>query len=431
MKTFALLTTALVVSVNTVDAHSWLDCVKTIIRPSVLTHWRELSAASFGSGVRWSIDKIQWKCAGYPANKANHGDWITESSVYSYEINKYACHASQRTFGHQAPGRPMATVRPGQKIRLKYWGNGHSSYHIGSPLHRDPGLVRIYTTGRPGKSIILAKDLDERYWVRGAQQNFTADAIIFPEKKTVPTMDEKANYMVFTVPKRMKNGVYQFVWAWAWTRAMEDEGDGPSDPSVYNHAWANTLTTCFFMKVVGSSFKGKASPDILANKPGFNAGALSAKKHNKACSKTCYRGGILTQPCTGKKCPPCWYRKVDTINCYELVDGKCPWPNYVRCDGEKGSSSITTASTSLTTLSPKRKHYNGMKITTKKKKSKPSPSSKKCPSKCFRGGDTNNKCTGKDCPPCIYPNPQGEFVNCFEYEPGTKKCPFPGGRHCA
>jgi hypothetical protein len=415
---------ALVVALSflapTAVAHSWLDCIKTIINYTELRNWRQwaFDANKPGATIRYNVNAIKWDCAGFPANKTFHGDWIKESSFYNWPINDYACHPDQRQFGYQAPGRHMAVVKAGDVTRLKFWGNGHSSYHIGSPRHRDPGLVRIYSTGRPGKSIVWAKDLTEKYWVPGAQTNFTADAIIFPEKKDVPTMDEKANYMNFRVPKRMKNGVYQFVWAWAWEQSINDDDFGrPVSSKVYNNAWTNTLSTCFFVKVVGSSYKGDACPDILANKPGFNSKALEDKIRTKACSKTCYRGGQKSSPCRGKNCPPCWYKTNGQVNCFEYLDGKCPFPHYTVCDGKSHPQSNKPAIFN-SPIQPQMAPPNPKKI------------KKICPKKCYRGGIANQVCSGNKCPPCVYPNPHGQYVNCFEYKPGTTECPFPNGLLC-
>lgn len=147
----------------------------------------------------------------------------------------------------------MATATPGQTLDMRFWGNGHSRWDIGSPNHRDPGLVRIFWAGKPETEIVYAKDLNEKYWIPGAQGNFSTDAIIdiSPNGKT---MNEKANFYEFTLPEKIQNGRHSMVWAWAWKQSMVPGTSG--DPNVFDTNWDNAWVTCFDIQITGSKFTG-------------------------------------------------------------------------------------------------------------------------------------------------------------------------------
>lgn len=147
----------------------------------------------------------------------------------------------------------MATASPGDKLLMRFWGNGHSSYSIGSPLHRDPGLVRIFWAGRPETEIEDASDLNEMNWIPGAQANFSGDAINYVNKEG--RFVEPANYFEFTVPKNIQNGRHMMVWAWAWKKSMIKSGTH-GDPKTFDNGWDNAWGTCFDLQIVGSKFTG-------------------------------------------------------------------------------------------------------------------------------------------------------------------------------
>lgn len=198
-------------------------------------------------------------CNGYPRNKVHNGDWISESSYYSYNFNtEYACRDGQRTAG-QAAGAPMATASPGDTLLMRFWGNGHSRWDIGSPNHRDPGLVRIFWAGKPETEIVHATDLTEEYWIPGAQGNFSGDAVT---EINGNTMNEKANYFSFVLPEKIQNGRHMMVWSWAWKESLVDGEKG--DANVYDSSWDNAWGTCFDIQIENSTFTGK-----LRNPPSF------------------------------------------------------------------------------------------------------------------------------------------------------------------
>lgn len=144
----------------------------------------------------------------------------------------------------------MTTAKPGQNLRLRHWGNGHSRYDMGSPLHKDPGVVRLYHAGKKETDLKLKSDLVEANWVRGAQANFSADAII---QVTGSQMNEKANYFDWTVPSNLEDGRQSFVWVWAWGSAVTSNPANFNPATDYNNALLNSWTTCFDIMIVGSS----------------------------------------------------------------------------------------------------------------------------------------------------------------------------------
>lgn len=159
----------------------------------------------------------------------------------------YACRPSQ-TNTYPA-GVPMTTVKPGQNLRLRHWGNGHSRYDMGSPLNKDPGVVRLYYAGKKETDIKLKSELTEQNWIRGAQANFSGNAIIYVKDGQ---MNEKANYFDWTVPN-WENGRHSIVWVWAWGTAVTSNSAGFNPATDYNNALINSWSTCFDVLVEGSS----------------------------------------------------------------------------------------------------------------------------------------------------------------------------------
>lgn len=281
-------------------------------------------------------------CKHHPRNKMWNKNWMAESSNYAYGLSTpYACRDNQRQF-KIAPGTNFTSARPGQKLNMAYFGNGHTREDVGSPADRNPGLVRIYWAGKPETEIVYAKDLTEKYWIPGAQQNFSADTITWLDNKEHPTkMKEYYNYFEFTVPEKIQNGRHMMVWAWAWSKSMLSDGSyGDSDMMKYDDGWDNAWTTCFDLEIVGSDFHDAASPIILANHKGYNSEKAASSTANDICSKTCFQGAQKSAPCTGKNCPPCWYEQDSQINCYQYTAGQtCPWNNAFDCKtGQKATT---------------------------------------------------------------------------------------------
>ncbi|RPB01619.1 hypothetical protein L873DRAFT_1675563 [Choiromyces venosus 120613-1] len=302
----------------TVSAHSWLECVDTDVS--------NLEAAKANPAL-----DVQQTCKGFPRNKVSNGDWIQESKTYLWDLNNnamnpdgLACRPSQ-TNTYPA-GVPMTTAKPGQTLRLRHWGNGHSRYDMGSPLHRDPGVVRLYHAGKKETEIRSKSELNENNWVKGAQSNFSADAVI---EVVGNKMNEKGNYFDWTIPSSLENGRHMFVWVWAWDMAVTSNPANFNPGTDYNNALMNSWTTCFDILIEGSSATGSTNTGSTVQPS--SPVASSAPANNICASKTCLKGGMAAYTCTGSDCPACWYAAGDKYNCFDYKDGKCPFGGAYDC----------------------------------------------------------------------------------------------------
>lgn len=294
---------------STAFAHSWLECVKT-------TNIQKTQAA-----LNDVTAPLNQDCEGYPRNKVNNGDWIAESTHYLWDLNQHggainapACHTGQRQPGQLAgKGNKMAKVKPGETIKLRYWGNGHSRFNQGSPLNRDPGLVRVYWAGKKEVEIKSAGELTDNRII--AEGNFSSpDAVILTDPKDRMRLHEKGNYLDLKMPGNIETGRHMMVWTWAWIK----EGN----------KFVNQYTTCFDVEVTNGGSGGELKPaNAPANAPksgGDNKPAASSGGGNNGGEK-CLRGGMASNVCTSN-CPPCKYGRGTEIHCYEKVGGKCPFP---------------------------------------------------------------------------------------------------------
>lgn len=80
-------------------------------------------------------------------------------------------------------------------------------YNKGSPLHKDPGLVRVYWAGAKEKEIVNLADLTGDKII--AEGNFSANAIIAEGEGT--RIFEKGNYLDLKIPSNMQNGRHMMV----------------------------------------------------------------------------------------------------------------------------------------------------------------------------------------------------------------------------
>ncbi|KAG0127541.1 hypothetical protein HOY82DRAFT_490386 [Tuber indicum] len=298
------------------SAHSWLECVDT-------------NVANYEAARANPDLEVQQTCKGYPRNKVNNNDWIQESKTYLWDLNNnslnpdgLACRPSQTN--NYPAGVPMTTAKPGQTLRMRHWGNGHSRYDMGSPLHKDPGVVRLYYPGKKETDIKLKSELVEQNWIKGAQANFSGNAII---QITGDRMNEKANYFDFVVPN-WENGRHSLVWAWAWEKSIASNPANFNPTTDYNSALMNSWTTCFDILIEGSTATGSTDTGSTSQ-PSTSS---SAPATNMCSSKTCLKGGMAANPCTGSDCPPCWYAAGDNYNCFDYKDGKCPFGGAYDCD---------------------------------------------------------------------------------------------------
>ncbi|RPB29705.1 hypothetical protein L211DRAFT_775535 [Terfezia boudieri ATCC MYA-4762] len=298
----ALLVIALLVS--TASSHSWCECVDDA------SNHDELKANP-------TTANLAPKCNGYPRNKVNNGDWIKESTYYLWDLSgdkasneqggRHACHPTQRdpTYPDNVPA---AKAKAGQSLRLRFWGNGHASYQWGRPLHKDPGLVRVYWAGTVNKEIVMASELTPDKMI--AEGNFSADAVTVPKDGNLP--NDKANWMQLNLPVNMPQGRNMFVWTWApiWDSIRGD--------------WINQYATCFDIFVNGKVEGDNPSPPPSEVKP-----VDKSPKIKENCEKQCLRGGQSQFPCSGDSCPPCRYNG----SCFDYdSSGKCPnWAGGFDC----------------------------------------------------------------------------------------------------
>lgn len=196
-------------------------------------------------------------CKGYPRNKIYQDNWINESSWYVWDLNgpentdSLACRPLQTNL---YPAKyPMTVAKPGSPIRLRFWGNGHSRWDIGSPNHRDPGLVRVYWKGAKELEITSKSELTEANWMPHAQGNFSADTV---NLITDGHMNEKANYYTLQLPQNIENGRHMMVWTWAWNMGVGMNPAGFNPATDYDNQWADSYSTCFDIEIVGSTFTG-------------------------------------------------------------------------------------------------------------------------------------------------------------------------------
>lgn len=251
----------------------------------------------------------------------NHGDWIAESTHYLWDLagerasneqgGRHACHPGQREAKYPN-GVPAARAKAGETLRLRYWPNGHSSYHWGRPLHKDPGLVRVYSAGEVNKEIVLASELTVDKML--TESNFSADAVTRPKEGNLP--DDKVNWMQFRIPPSYKNGRYMFVWTWA---PIKDDFAG---------GWRDQYTTCFDVFVEGKDENSKNVPEEKP-KPVNPANEQQARIKKQCEETTCYKGGMKEFPCKGANCPPCRYGE----NAFDYdANGNCPpWAGGFDC----------------------------------------------------------------------------------------------------
>lgn len=304
-------------------AHSWVDCVSIKV-----PNYKEAKA---------NPQKVRpiHNCVGYPRNKALHDKWIEESTHYSWNLNLnrmdkdkkiLACNPSQTN--KYPDNRPMTTAKPGEEILMRHWGNGHTRWDIGLPNHKDPGLVRIYWKGEKEKEIYEKSELTEVNWMKGAQANFSADAISIPAGARP---DDIANYMHLKLPENIENGRHMMVWTWASDRGLQKNKDGWKKGD-YDKEWQDSWSTCFDIMIKDSKHKG---PTYSA-KDKEKLAAEDKKSSNAICvDQECRKGGQKTATCKGENCPPCRLAQAGGVDCYEYANGKCPFGGMYDCKLKK------------------------------------------------------------------------------------------------
>lgn len=209
--TTLLLGTTLLGTTSFTEAHSWVDCVKTL--PS-------------------------GKCAGYATNyptRAN-GDINT---IYTYLISSRNNAAplckpgTQDTFllnkdkaNHQPPNLPFAKAYPGETLTMNWQANGHL-------VRTGKGTkVTIFWTGKSNKVLKTRKDIASGR--NGLGKALAVFDFANPGNCKDPNNANTECTGKFTIPKDTAPGRYQFVWWW------------PFDKNPVGEEY----TTCFEVNVV-------------------------------------------------------------------------------------------------------------------------------------------------------------------------------------
>lgn len=168
------------------------------------------------------------KCHGWPRAKANPGNWIDESSNFSWNIaaktfegDRSACHPSQRS-PSQLADAPMATASAGETIKLRYGGNGHTRGATAG-ANNDPGLVSVYWAGAAETEISTIDEFVDAN--RIGQAGFAADSFSYPADTSIISpaqgLVDKGNWMDLTMPDDIEPGRHMMVWVWSFNDAPQ------------------------------------------------------------------------------------------------------------------------------------------------------------------------------------------------------------------
>jgi hypothetical protein len=211
----------------------------------------------------WYADE----CHGWPRNKANPGNWIDDSTNYVWNIaanswnggsyhpaDTHACPAGQRSPTYQ-DNAPMTTAAPGDMIRLRFGGNGHTrGFNVGGQPGPNSGTVTVYWKGKPETEIT---DISE-FTPENALQTggFSDGSFSYPADPNIKSPDQglvdKGNWMELNLPKDMAPGRHMMVWVWTFSNAPQ---------------WS----TCFDVMISGSG-SGSAPAVSKVNVVGAAAG---------------------------------------------------------------------------------------------------------------------------------------------------------------
>ncbi|KAI7785707.1 hypothetical protein LA080_006273 [Diaporthe eres] len=205
------------------SAHSWVECTDHDNKDLL----QKMIAGSQKTPPEL-IDPVFFpeKCRGWPRAKANPGDWIDESTNFSWNIaakswegDRSACNPSQRSPGQEA-NAPMATVSPGGTIKLRFGGNGHTRGTTAG-ANNDPGQVSVYWAGAKETEIQTIDEFTDAN--RIAQAGFADDSFSYPADPSIISatqgLVDKGNWMDVTMPTNMEPGRHMLAWVWSYDNA--------------------------------------------------------------------------------------------------------------------------------------------------------------------------------------------------------------------
>jgi hypothetical protein len=148
----------------------------------------------------------------------------------------------------------MTTAAPGDMIRLRFGGNGHTrGYNVGGQPGPNSGTVTVYWKGQPETEIT---DISE-FTPENALQSggFSDGSFSYPADPNIKTPDQglvdKGNWMELNLPKDMAPGRHMMVWVWTFSNAPQ---------------WS----TCFDVMITGS---GSGSAPAVSSKVNVVAAA--------------------------------------------------------------------------------------------------------------------------------------------------------------
>ncbi|QDS72878.1 hypothetical protein FKW77_007525 [Venturia effusa] len=257
--------------VSAVSAHSWIECTNhdnSEILPWMKGNSTLQPPVLIDPAMPWYAQY----CKGWPRNKANPGNWIDESTNYIWNLvaqgfdmgavkpsDTHACPPSQRSPTYQN-GAPMTTASPGDMIRLRYGGNGHTrGYNAG--FAKGPGNVTVYWKGSPEQEIT---DVSEFTSANALQsQGFADNSFSYPADTSITVPEnglvDKGNWFELNLPKNMAAGRHMMVWVWA-----------------YNGA--NQWSTCFDVMISGSGSGSGSNSPAPASSAAYSAPAVAPTK---------------------------------------------------------------------------------------------------------------------------------------------------------
>ncbi|KAF9955543.1 hypothetical protein BGZ72_003632 [Mortierella alpina] len=165
------------------SAHSWLDCTNM-------------------------LDKV---CAGFPLGYPSRDDKDINTK-YTYLVQDRRPDAPVCQPGRQTPGNnpfPVASVTPGQTLRLIWQPDGH--------LDNDhPSTIEVHWTGVPGKQLQVRSDLGPATLL---------GTMVFATRDNCDQEREPNTWCHghITIPPSTQPGTYHLVWWWKYDRNPSGE----------------------------------------------------------------------------------------------------------------------------------------------------------------------------------------------------------------
>ena len=163
-------------------------------------------------------------CKGWPRAKKNPGNWIDESTNYTWNIganpaNIYACPPGQRSLIYDL-NASMAHAASGDSIKLRFSDNRHSR---GDNVSGDSGTVTVYWKDASEQEIIDVSEFIEQNKL--ASGGFIADAFNYSSNESIKSpiqgLVDKDNWLSVKLPTDMTPGRHMMVWVWSYKNAPQ------------------------------------------------------------------------------------------------------------------------------------------------------------------------------------------------------------------